>query len=717
MDAVDLHLELIKLQGQQYLLRLSLHDSAISAPIDLLNGQRLPVTIDPADPRLQQFSLAEYGEALGQIVFGAPVALAALEKGLATAAQKDKPVRLRLQLEDELHVLPWETLSLPGLGPLALRERLRFSRFLSGGEHRPVPRIPPEKLRALVAVAAPDGLDAYDLPQPDRALFTAAAQDNLAGAEVTIVPGRLDAIRDGLRAGAEILYLVAHGRYLANTPTLFLEDDAGQVAVTLGADLATALSGLRTMPRLVVLVSCGGAGNGLFTRESNALNATGPLLLRAGTPAVVAMQGNFSVATAAAFVPRFFRELLVDGFIDRALAATRFALRERDDVWMPVLLQRLSDGRLWDPAAGQPGESTVSPAPLPVWEEYHKSRFVDRERQLRGFAKVLEPGDPYVGMQIHAPAGMGKTWLIHRLHDFCREDVPVTGDILVPVVKIDFSVARDIQDFLSLIRFMRDRLGSQHDFGRLNETIDRWATGKNLTLAESMRQAFAEEELSQLSREVLGVDPILWGSGKLSERIGALISHFQRRRELPRLMAVLRQQRPNYVWEFGDRLRAQGPDELTRAVDQISRAFLARLEAIVADLQPIVFFFDSYNHHLAAADTREWIRTRFMPWLATPAADGVVAVVTEEALPGELQTQFRLGARLVPTELHDLTERDIRQYLTQIRLLTPSEAEWQEALTFGKKPATLATIADVIERRTVQDSAPGPPGDSFWDNL
>ncbi|MCB0015118.1 MAG: hypothetical protein KDE34_24550, partial [Anaerolineales bacterium] len=173
----------------------------------------------------------------------------------------------------------------------------------------------------------------------------------------------------------------------------------------------------------------------------------------------------------------------------------------------------------------------------------------------------------------------------------------------------------------------------------------------------------------------------------------------------------------NYVWEFGDRLRAQGPDELTRAVDQISRAFLARLEAIVADLQPIVFFFDSYNHHLAAADTREWIRTRFMPWLATPAADGVVAVVTEEALPGELQTQFRLGARLVPTELHDLTERDIRQYLTQIRLLTPSEAEWQEALTFGKKPATLATIADVIERRTVQDSAPGPPGDSFWDNL
>ena len=78
MDAVDLHLELIKLQGQQYLLRLSLHDSAISAPIDLLNGQRLPVTIDPADPRLQQFSLAAYGQALCPTVFGAPAYLVAL---------------------------------------------------------------------------------------------------------------------------------------------------------------------------------------------------------------------------------------------------------------------------------------------------------------------------------------------------------------------------------------------------------------------------------------------------------------------------------------------------------------------------------------------------------------------------------------------------------------------------------------------------------------
>ena len=716
MDAVDLHLELIKLQAQEYLLRLSLHDSEISAPVDLLGGQRVTVTIDPADPRLQQFSLAEYGQALGEIVFGAPLALAGLGRGVATAAQQDKPVRLRLGLADELHILPWETMSLPGFGSLALRERLRFSRFLSGGGHRPVPRVPPGQLRAVVAVAAPAGLDAYDLPQPDRDRFTTAAQDNLTGVDVTVVPGQLEAIRAALRSGAEILYLVAHGRYQAGIPTLFLEDESGQVAVTLGADLATALSGLRVMPRLVVLVSCAGAGNGQFGDESNALNAVGPLLLRAGVPAVIAMQGNFSVATAAALVPRFFRELLTDGFIDRALAAARFALRDRPDVWMPVLLQRLTDGRLWDPDEVV-DSAVMSPPPLPVWEEYHKTRFVDRERQIKGFAKVLEPGDPYVGMQIHAPAGMGKTWLIHRLHDFCREDVPVTGDVLVPVVKIDFSVARDVQDFLSLIRYMRDRLGSQHDFSRLNEIIDRWTTGKNLTLASNLRQAFAEEEFDQLSQAVLGLAPNLWGNGKLDERMAALVSHFQRRRELPRLMSVLRQQRPNYVWEFGDRLRAQGQEELSRAVNQISRAFLARLEVIVAELQPIVFFFDGYNHHLAAADTREWIRTRFMPWLATPAADGVVVVITEEAVVGEERTQFRLGPRLVLTELHDLTEQDIRQYLTQIRLLTPNAAEWQEALAFGTRPSTLANIADLIEWRTLQADSPGRRGDSFWDNL
>ena len=718
MDAVDLHIELINLRGMQYLLRLSLHDSAISAPIDLLNGQRLPVTIDPDDPNLRHFSLIEYGEALGQIVFGDPAALAALQKGLAVAEEKDRPVRLRLQLEDQLHILPWESLSIPGIGALAIQERLRFSRYLSGGRHRRIQRVPPEQMRAIVAVASPEGLDDYGLVKPSRALFAQAARDNLAGIDVTEVPGNLNAIREAMRPGVDILYLVAHGRYQANTPTLFLEDENGQVAITLGADFTTMVSGLRSLPRLIVLVSCAGAGNGLFTRESNALNASGPSLIRAGVPAVIAMQGNFTVSTAAKLIPRFFKELRTDGFIDRALAVARFDSRDRDDAWMPVLLQRLADGRLWDVAEpGTTSGSLVSPAPIPVWEEYHKTRFVDRERQIKGFAKVLEPGDPYIGMQVHAPAGMGKTWLVHRLHDFCREDVPVTGDILVPVVKIDFSVARDIQDFLSLIRFMRDRLGKQHDFSNLNETIDRWATGRNQNLSEQMANAYAELEFNQLSQDVLGLDPGRWGNGKLSSRVEALISHFQRRLELPRLMTVLRQQRSNYVWEFGDRLRAQTPDEMTRAVGQISRAFFEQLEAIVAELKPIVFFFDSYNHHLASADTREWIRTQFMPWLGTPAADGVVVVITEEAIAGEEQTQFRLGRRLVPTELHDLTDADIRQYLTQIRLLSPNEAEWREALAFGKRPATLATIADVIERRSLQEAEVDPAVDSFWDNL
>jgi hypothetical protein len=46
-------------------------------------------------------------------------------------------------------------------------------------------------------------------------------------------------------------------------------------------------------------------------------------------------------------MPAFFRELLRDGQIDRALAVARGKVRERGDAWMPALYTRLTAGRLW----------------------------------------------------------------------------------------------------------------------------------------------------------------------------------------------------------------------------------------------------------------------------------------------------------------------------------------------------------------------------------
>ncbi len=80
---------------------------------------------------------------------------------------------------------------------------------------------------------------------------------------------------------------------------------------------------------------------------------------------MLGMQGNVAMATLEQFVPVFFRELQRDGVIDRAVAAGRSAIRERNDWWLPVLYMRLKDGRLWradDAAAAAPqisGTSTV----------------------------------------------------------------------------------------------------------------------------------------------------------------------------------------------------------------------------------------------------------------------------------------------------------------------------------------------------------------------
>ncbi len=81
--------------------------------------------------------------------------------------------------------------------------------------------------------------------------------------------------------------------------------------------------------------------------EGDALTALGPTLAEAGIAAVVAMQGNVSMATVDRFMPVFFRELDRDGQIDRAMAAARFEVRDRPDVASPVLFLRLTSGRIW----------------------------------------------------------------------------------------------------------------------------------------------------------------------------------------------------------------------------------------------------------------------------------------------------------------------------------------------------------------------------------
>ena len=316
------------------------------------------------DPAFRELSLdpAAYGTHLaGQLL--AESALRSFLDGARVASQSGNgTLHLRLHIRPdaaELHNLRWETIRLPGgaaVGETALTgENLTFSRYLDSRDWRPVRRRSAADIRGLVAVADPSDAARFGLAPVNTGQELAAAHDVLGDIPAADLATRgrvtLEAVVARLRAGCDILYLVAHGRLKDGEPWLFLEQEDGAGVWVAGSELATRIQELNERPRLAVLVSCQSAGTGQepATQDNGALAGLGPRLAEAGVPTVIAMQGDFTMRTAAAFLPVLLQELRRDGQADRAMAVARGTVRDRPDWWMPVLFTCLRDARVWDP--------------------------------------------------------------------------------------------------------------------------------------------------------------------------------------------------------------------------------------------------------------------------------------------------------------------------------------------------------------------------------
>jgi len=302
-----------------------------------------------------------YSDALSTAFF-TPEVRAEFGRFREITQQKSSIMRVRLSIDSsapELHAVHWETLRDPSVPPgqrdaaLFTGEQVVVSRFLNSGDWRPVRLRPKAELRALVVVANPGTSGDYGLEPIDVAGELARIKQAMAGIAVTsLAPGGAVSLNDlaaKLREEFDILYLVCHGRLVDEEPYLYL--DEGQPDQ--GLDLVQVIRELDERPRMVVLASCQSAGRG-----GVGLAGLGPRLAEAGVPAVIAMQGNIFMTTAAAFMKRFFTELLVDGQIDRAMAVARAEVRKADDYWMPVLFLRLRNGRIWyEPGFGGDSKS------------------------------------------------------------------------------------------------------------------------------------------------------------------------------------------------------------------------------------------------------------------------------------------------------------------------------------------------------------------------
>lgn len=352
-DFADLEISLNRWDTDTYRVELRYTQPDSDVDIRLAPGTPSLVRFEQAQLQMLALDSAAYGTLLASSLFAAETLRTAFAQARANAQSLNASLRLRLFIDStapELHALRWETLRDPQDGSsLVTGERVLFSRYLASEDWRRVKLHPQGELRALVFIANPSNLGEYSLAPVDTAGELERARAALGSIPVT-TPGlsehaTLNILSDKLRQGYDILYLVAHGGMKEGEPKLWLENDQGQVAVVNGADLVTRLAELQDPPRLVVLASCQSAN--LQSADHGALAALGPRLAAAGVSAVVAMQGDVSMKTVAGFMPVFFTELARDGYIDRAMAAARAAVRDAADSWMPVLFMRLKSGRLW----------------------------------------------------------------------------------------------------------------------------------------------------------------------------------------------------------------------------------------------------------------------------------------------------------------------------------------------------------------------------------
>jgi hypothetical protein len=325
------------------------------SPVDEVLTPGDPPRIEIDATRLRELGADQkaYSTALSAMIFADQRIERALLSSMRQALGAGVGLRLRIRLavdDPAIHALRWELLRDP-IAPeqpfLGTQANIYLSRYLASSDATPVQIADHATLTALLAVAAPDDLQAYRMAAIDRPREIAAVRPTLAGMQLTVLEQTtLSALMTALLAAPTILYLVCHGAIHNGEPYLWLEDNQGHTERISGNTFVERIRGLPQRPVLIVLAACQSAGQSQVHQD--ALVAIGPRLAQAGVGAVIAMHDTISMQTLQVGMPIFFDELRRHGQVDRAVTTMRTVLAARsDDWWQLVLFLRLRDGRLW----------------------------------------------------------------------------------------------------------------------------------------------------------------------------------------------------------------------------------------------------------------------------------------------------------------------------------------------------------------------------------
>jgi len=305
--------------------------------------------------------------------------------GVQGAVRSNPDLGLRIKLvfsaqTAEVAALPWEFLSEPGQGPLALLDCsiVRYPEL-------PTPVLPlagslPLRVLLTSAVTPPPTTITEELDAVEKALTRLGRQVEVTKEPHLTGTGLRQLLSRRREEQFHVWHFVGHGGVGADGSTgmLVLEDPASQSgergrladpALFSALQLRIILN--RSGVRLIVLDACETGKLG-----TDAFRSLAPQLIQAQIPAVVAMQfsvpDDVTVAFATAFYQSLAQSLPIDACVNEGRKEVMAAVGlDRPDWGIPVVYTRAADGRLFElsgPETGTPAPDLRSKQPAPPSE-------------------------------------------------------------------------------------------------------------------------------------------------------------------------------------------------------------------------------------------------------------------------------------------------------------------------------------------------------------
>jgi len=272
---------------------------------------------------------------------------------LREAEGQNKGLRLKLRVgPPELAALPWEYLYDRRTDAyLVLSHYTPVVRYLElPRPTRPLAVTPP--LRVLVVIANPTDTLPLDAERERRRIET-ALQPLVGEGWVEIdylSPPTWRALQRALRRGEyHVFHFVGHGDFdrLREEGQLIFEDRQRHADRLPAGKLARLLADHRSL-RLAMLNACESA----YLEGNDPFASTAATLVRAGLPAVIAMQFEITDQAAIEFAHAFYEALSdgmpVDAAVGEARKAVSLAVANTVEWGTPVLYMRSPDGRVFD---------------------------------------------------------------------------------------------------------------------------------------------------------------------------------------------------------------------------------------------------------------------------------------------------------------------------------------------------------------------------------